>query len=321
MTLNINVILNNAFATGDCEIISRELYNFKKTDFTDYVLETMRVSFNQLIINNNFEAIQLIINYFFFLDIRTLDLLLIKDIYSYSAIHNFPLMNKLWYELNLKENTYIMPHGCVSEILESIDNTQVFEALMCHIKETEDFHNENCDIESWILDTVLVNGRYNCLMATFKLFPEIRVTLQNIYASIMGGNIECFTLLYQHYYHLIEINPCHMFEYAAGYGGLPILLHLMTLYEINTFVIDRMFAFALASGRRDTLIYIHDTLGCRNYNMALEYGRDFNTNRLDEIEDVIGYEFSFHEKEWYISPTYEQDYESCVRIVNEWLNN
>lgn len=313
-------IILTAVQTLQSDGLLQQLEQYTESDFTDYVLEQMRPYFETLIINNNFEIIQIIINYLYTFDINHLDSILIKDIYVYSAIHNLPLMNRIWNELELAERTYLLPHNSLSVILESIDNTTVFETIINHIVETDDCYEEDTNTETWILDTVLVNGRYNCLRKAFELFPNIQVTVTNIDSSVLGGSIECFELLYTNYRLTLDINPRKMFEYAAGYGGLPMLLHLMRVYRVNTNTnfINRMFALALAGGRMDTLVYIHDILGCRFYNQALEYGTNFNNMRNNELDNLRGHELAYYEKKWFISSTYENDYDECVNMIDKW---
>jgi hypothetical protein len=312
----------NIISSGDCEIIARELPRYSRDVFTEFNLEMMCDFFNPLIINNNMDAIRIIVDYLYSLDINDLDVLLIKNIYIFCAIHNFQLLERMWTELNLVDRTYIMPHSAISGILQSCDSPEILVTVIRHMRETDSLNEEDCDIEEWILDTVLINGSYNCLIEIFRtLAPLIPVTGQNIYASIMGGNVDCFKLLFNNYGHIVRRYPCNkLFELAAGYGGLSILIHLMTLFELDPTIIDSMFAHALACGRKDTLIYIHDTLRCRNYTGALEYGRQFNDRRSIELENMMGYHYEYHEKEWYISHTYEEDYNSCVRIIHRWLS-
>ncbi len=321
MASSIDDILKSAIGTGDSETISRELRKLSKEYFTEEVLENICDDCNQLICNNNFNAIKVIIEYFYSINVNHLDVLFIKHLYCNIAIYKPSLLDRVWYELNFSENTYLMAHSALGMSLRSIDNPMVFETMIKHIRESNIFHEEEDDFDTWILDSVLVNGCINCLNKTIQMFPNMEITVQNLYSSIMGGSVECFKLVYG--YHCLNHTISHniMLELAAAYGGLPILAHLMVFYQVDQPTIKRMFAHALACGRKDTFCFIHNTLNARNYIVALKHARIFRNQRKNKILECMGYEFDYHEKKWFISHDYERNYKECVRLILHWRSS
>ncbi len=324
MTVSLDVVITELLNTGNPEITRKGLLQYRKEDITPVILSIFEEKLKAFVMNNNFDCISVIIDSLLNMRIPQLDITLIKSIYIHIAINNSELLERFWNELNLKERTFLLPQSALSTVLESIDVPTIFETILEHIQETDEYTGDECDIQEWILDTVLTHGTLECFKKTIQLYPDIIITEQNVYSCIMGGNVECLKYLNNINQHPFELDPHNILEYAIGYGGLEMFQFLQNYLQsnipMNQQCIDKMFAYALAGGRIDTLTFIHDTLGCTNYNYALDYARQFNINREYEIEEVMGYEFDFHEKKWFISRDYPLLYEECVAQINDWNN-